>query len=332
MKTLSIFLFVVVVFATFATSAIADEKAALDAAYCPALADEKSYEKNGLDNYKAIIRGKDDWLFRSAVAFKSDFAVNAKTTALLKKLQDDLKAKGTDLIIALPPAAGAAVNSEFLSDESIVKYKFDPVAAKKTYVDALAAMKAAGLNVAGVTDYPVGKAFFYKRDHHWNPDGAKATAQSVAALIKTLPAYEGLPKTEFVTKVVGEKEYRGSYIRAFIRICNKRPPTQKIVEYKTQQMTQKSGAGDLFGVVHDAPIVLVGTSNSAPDPDVSNFAGFLKDAASLDVENLAMSGARVEASLLKYLKSENFKKSPAKILVWEVPGYYDLNNVVQKLN
>ncbi|NBX65406.1 MAG: alginate O-acetyltransferase [Proteobacteria bacterium] len=310
-----------------ALAAQASEKAALDKAYCPALANEASYAK-WLVNYKMLVRGKDDWLFRTTVASKTDFAVEEKTIALLKQLQDRLKTKGTDFVILLPPTQGGAVNGEFLSEEAIKKYGFTPVLAKQNYTAAIASLKTAGINAVGVTDYPEGKAFFYRRDHHWSPDGAKASAKKLAEFVKTLPAYASLPKTSFVTKEIGKEDYKGAYVKAFMTVCKKRPPAEKAPKFKTEPAEQKSGEADLFGDNTEPPVVLVGTSNSAPTPNVSNFDGFLKEALSLDVENLAIAGAGVDSSLLSYLNSAQFKKAPAKILVWEVPGYYDLNKVV----
>lgn len=309
-----------------AFTAHASEKAALDKAYCEALTNEASYAK-WLVNYKMLVRGKDDWLFRTTVTSKTDFAVEEKTVTLLKQLQDRLKAKGTDLVILLPPTQGGAVNGEFLTDEAIKKHGFNPTLAKKNYADAIASLKAAGINAVGVTDYPEGKAFFYKRDHHWNPDGAKASAESVAALVKALPSYAALPKTEFATKEMGKEDYKGAYVKAFMTVCKKRPPAEKATRYKTEPAKQQAGEADLFGDAGQPPVVLVGTSNSAPNPNVSNFDGFLKQALSLDVQNLAIAGAGVDSSLLSYLNSSEFQANPAKILVWEVPGYYDLNKV-----
>ncbi|MBU6234407.1 MAG: hypothetical protein KGQ41_01065 [Alphaproteobacteria bacterium] len=327
MKNIGYSLLVAAAMIGFTGTSFANEKAALDKAYCPALTKEESYAK-WLVNYKMLVRGKEDWIFRTVVAGKTDFSLGEKSLALFKTLQEKLKQKGTDLVLVLPPTAGGAVNSEFLTPEAIAQYKFDPALAKKNYAAEIEQLKAAGINAVGVTDFPEGKAFFYRRDHHWNPDGAKASAVKAAEFIKTLPSYAALPKTEFVTKEAGKEDYKGAYVKAFMTICKKRPPVEKVTVFKTEQKAGKAGEADLFGDSAGAPIVLVGTSNSAPDPNVANFDGFLKEATSLDVENRAIAGAGVDTALLSYLNSDDFKTNPAKILVWEIPGYYDLDKVV----
>jgi alginate biosynthesis protein AlgX len=312
----------------FSVQAYANEKEALDKAYCPALALESSYAK-WLDSYKVLFRGKDDWIFRTLVTDKIDFSVKPETLVVIKSLQDKLKEKGTDLVILLPPTLGGSINGEYLTPEAIAQYKLNPVAAKKSYAEMLAALKVDGINAVGVTDYPEGKEFFYRRDHHWNPDGAKASALKVADFIKALPSYAALQKTIFVTTPEGEDDYKGSYIKAFVTICKTRPPVQMVMKYKTVAAgVSPTSEDDLFGKKAALPVVLVGTSNSAAEKNVANFEGFLKEATSLDLENLAIAGAGVGTSLISYLHSSEFKDAPAKILVWEIPGYYDLNQVI----
>ncbi|NBV29476.1 hypothetical protein EBS02_10795, partial [bacterium] len=82
---------------------------------------------------------------------------------------------------------------------------------------------------------------------------------------------------------------------------------------------------DLFQSDKAPEIVLIGTSNSVNSSSYSNFDGFLKEALGTDVLNLSKTGGGFSDSMAEYLNSDQFKKSPPKIIIWEIPSYYDLN-------
>ena len=85
-----------------------------------------------------------------------------------------------------------------------------------------------------------------------------------------------------------------------------------------------AAADDLFADLPEPQIVLVGTSNSKGRLKF-NFDGFLAHYVGAAVNNKAKSGGGFGGALKDYLSSEDFKQSPPKVLVWEIPGYYSLN-------
>src|SRR3546814_9797222 len=51
-----------------------------------------------------------------------------------------------------------------------------------------------------LVDEHKGYEYFLRRDHHWTPQGSEHTAKLVAASVQQLPAFQGIPRKNFVTK------------------------------------------------------------------------------------------------------------------------------------
>ena len=101
--------------------------------------------------------------------------------------------------------------------------------------------------------------------------------------------------------------------------------TSYAIQYMDQFTTEpkgEAGDGDLFGDSGNPQITLVGTSHSGKN---YNFAGFLEEAIGADILNVAFPGGGLEGSMLQYLGSDEFQKSPPKILIWEFSPLYRLD-------
>ena len=59
----------------------------------------------------------------------------------------------------------------------------------------------------------------------------------------------------------------------------------------------------------------------------ANFDGFLKQALSADVQNMAYAGAGLGTSLFSLLDSSLLADDSIRIAVWEIPGYYDFDEI-----
>ena len=303
----------------------------ISSAFCDDLSKEEIYDQNNLKNYKTMIAGKENWVFRTKTDFKKDFSLSQETKNFFAQLQDGFKRRGADLVVLIPPPRGMA-HQDFISDQSKTEYGFasnDVEGAWVNYRKMLTDLRAQNINVVGIPDINGVKEFYYKRDHHWSPEGAKISAQKTAEFIKTLPSYEALEKTAFVTKKIEDRKYNGAFTKAFQKICDKNLPPQIVKTYVTERSETVSDQSSLFEDV-SVPITLLGTSNSAPERNVSNFDGFLREALSLDLENRALAGAGIDSSIISYLNSQEYQESPAKIVVWEIPGYYDLERIKSK--
>ncbi len=293
-----------------------------DFSSCKALRQESSYKK--YDEFMYLFQGKDGWFFRTKQDLKSDFKISDDKLALFKRFAEALKSKGTELVIAFPPTRAMAA-SKFLPDNEPLLKEYDPAVASKNYADLIAAMNAGGVHIAGTPDVKTADGYFYKLDMHWTTAGAKEMAEAVAMKIKTLPVYASLKKTEFVTTQEKDGTNEGHYVEALTGICGIKLADEVAKQERTKPRDSGHDKGALFDDKGVPEVVLVGTSNSNRDDFDLNFSGSLKQALSTDVYNAAIAGGGIDDAVLAYLSSDMYRKSPAKMLIWEIPGYYNLN-------
>jgi alginate O-acetyltransferase complex protein AlgJ len=76
-----------------------------------------------------------------------------------------------------------------------------------------------------------------------------------------------------------------------------------------------SSTDDLFGDADLPNVVVIGTSFSR----TSNFVPFIEKELKAKVANLARSGGDFSGAMNAYLSSVAFKKTPPKLVIWEIP-------------
>ncbi len=288
---------------------------------CPALREEKSY-KGTYEDLKYLLPGKDGWVYRSQNDLRTDYSFRHENGDLLVKLSKALKDKGVELVIVYPPTRGVVAH-QFVPRRDPLAKLYDPAKVRMEYKKTLADMNEQGVHMIGTPDTKLGSKFFFKADHHWTPEGAAEMAQLVADYVKALPLYAGLKKTQYVTKELPPVDNEPTFNAAIKSICGKGVPFDKLTLTETEPV-EKGDAASLLGDAN-AEIVLVGTSNSKRAENELNFSGRLKEFLSADVLNAAISGSGVTESLVTYLASSHYKQTPPKVIIWEIPGYYDLD-------
>ncbi len=291
-----------------------------DLSGCKALRDPNAYGKK-YDSYKYLVQGKNGWLFRSEADFRTEFKLSNKID-IFKQLSAELKKRGTDLVIAYIPLRGMTSQAILPANDPLLK-GYNVATARKAYADYIMNVRKAGIHIVGTPDLKSGEKYFYKADQHWSTTGAREMAATVGAYVKALPSFKGIRKATFETKIVSEKPFDGTFNEATEGLCNTRMPDEQAI----QTVTNMKGGGDslsLFGKSAAPSVVLVGTSNSKKDQNDANFEGSLKEALGTDVYNAAITGGGLDDSIIAYLSSEEYKKNPPKILIWEFPGYYNL--------
>lgn len=293
--------------------------------FCDALKDPAMYEQHKFESYKMLIGGHNGWIFRSETDFRTDFSLSPEAVDNLKEMNDIFRRRGMELVILLTPTR-AMMHPAHIPADVARKYKFgDGDAAWKSYEKTVAEMRKLGIDVVSIERPKAEQPFFYKRDHHWNPDGAHAAARAVAAHVKRMPQYETIPRMKFATEELGPFDLEGVSKKVFKKLCNTEQPTEAIVKTSTQRADTAAAQSDLFGDTAEPEIVLLGTSNSTMEPSFSNFEGFLKEALGADVLNMSVSGGGLDTAMIAYLNSEHYRKKPAKIAIWELPSYYDIS-------
>lgn len=288
---------------------------------CEDAADEDSYDGN---DFLMLRQGLDGWLFRDRADFRILKPLEAETTEGIRDLVAALKARGTELVIVVPPTRGiAAADKVDRADPG--QADFDVAKATAAYRARLDALRAAGALVPDVlaANTALGADFFLKRDTHWSAEGARVSAEAVAAALAPSPAYGAIAKRRFVTEQSGDEEAAERMGEAVEKMCDIEIEPQRANLYRTVPAASAS-ADALLGEAPPPAVVLVGTSFSRRDDGDSNFAGFLEQALSADVLNAAVSGGGADAALVAYLSSRDFQVTPPAILIWEFPAYADL--------
>lgn len=294
-----------------------------DFASCPGLRDLTAYgDKN--EDYAFLVAGKDGWVFRTKQDTRTEFEIDKQNMQLWQKLTTLLKSKGTDLVIAYTPTR-AMVAKDFLPENDPTLADFDPVAATERYTNLLADMNAEGVLMVGTPAPEDAAHYFNKNDQHWTQSGAQQMAKAVAAYVQKLPVWPEINKTEFKTEKTGDIAFEGSFNKALEKMCGFKVPDEQDITTQTTGASGGSEEDQLFGDASVPQIVLVGTSNSKKESNDPNFEGHLKTALGADVYNAAVTGGGLDDSIVAYLASDEYKNHPPKVIIWEIPGYYDLS-------
>lgn len=283
---------------------------------CPAAADERNYNTSMLQSVWPLKGGRDGWIFRAKADLATDFGPKPETMQMLGEFVKALQRRGTQLMMIYTPSRGL-MHADKLLD------RYDHQLALNHYQQTLSEFRHLGVLVPPL-DQLIGHMpgdFYFKRDIHWTPTGARATAQMVAQQIKAQPLYTKLPDKQFVTRRAGEAPINGSVVRAVSELCHQQYPLQYVDTFTT---TSQGGEDDLLS--DEAPpqqVVVLGTSFTALP--MLNFDGFLRQALGKDVLNMALSGGEDRGAWLEYLPTPLFQKSPPALVIWETPSHYSLS-------
>jgi len=173
-------------------------------------------------------------------------------------------------------------------------------------------------------------AAFLKSDSHWTEQGAQAAAIAVCAEVLRLKITPSPAQTLVVDKRTDSRR-SGDLIR--LAGVDWLPPglqpeqdiaqetSFKVDDRKNNtpgssaQSVASASTDDLFGDTDLPNIVVIGTSYSR----TSNFVAFIEKELNAKVANLARSGGDFSGAMNAYLSSVAFKKTPPKLVIWEIP-------------
>ncbi|MEE3118327.1 alginate biosynthesis protein AlgX [Marinobacter sp.] len=296
---------------------------------CPLASHAFAYDTSYLKNFNILVQGRDGWLFRSEAELPEQFGPSAQGLRHLERFARYLKdSAGSELVLVFQPTKGL-VHPDKLADNAAVDFSW--AYARSNYLDALAKFRQAGLVVPDLgpllRESERDDAYYFKRDHHWTPYGARRTARIVADRIRQMPVFQSLPTQEFETRRTGLIRKDGSLQDAARRICGQAWPSQYVDEYRTNPGGGIEGdeQSALFGDEGLPSITLVGTSNSKGAQDY-NFAGALQEYLGVEILNMAVAGGSYDGSMFEYLMSDSFRESPPDIIIWEIPAYHTLDS------
>ena len=258
--------------------------------------------------------GRDGWLFLTE---ELRFDVEGPShllsrVELLRETAQALGHIGAKLIVVLVPDK-SRVYSTYLQSTRYPNFN------ETRYQNSLAAFQSSGITVVDIfTPLAAAKAqnaVYYKTDTHWNQIGSHIAADAVAATARQYAyAWE---KTEFTNITSAEPAPRtGDLVRLmgledipdFLR------PEPDVEVPITTHQTSSDGASGLFGESSVA-VTLIGTSYSLR----GNFHGFLQQALSTKILNVAKDGGGFLQSATQYFTDESFHQTKPKLVIWEIP-------------
>jgi alginate biosynthesis protein AlgX len=300
----------------------------LECLICPAVTDPDQYQGRGMKLMSFIAPGDNRWLFRSSVDLINEFGIPTDMQPEFARLMAAFAAKGTHVVMAVQPTRGLMHHDKVRPDRA---YGFDYAKASASLQRMQQQLKAGGAIVPDmlqVVKNPPKNDYFFRRDSHWTPAGAEATARVVADEIMRQPFYKDLTNKRYRTEPGVTIPKNGILDMALDQICHNTYGYQFVKNYRT--VPDSEDASGLFEDAPDPEVVLVGTSNSAAREDETrqyNFDGYLKQFLSVDVLNFALPGAGQDGALLEYLLSDNYSPDNApKLVIWELPANYSLES------
>lgn len=278
-----------------------------------------SQQASALDaSFLSYFPGVDGWLYHTD-DFKPLTPPDDGAIKALRRLVAVLAARGTRLVLVVPPPRGLVAGSHLSARDA--HYASSALAQRRSYKVAVAALARSGALVPDIQTavdaarLPLDNTFYRKQDAHWRAEGAELTAKAVASAIAETIDLSAFPPRRFVTRRIGEEPYRARLLDALDEICGIRFKREAEPRYVTEAVDTAAGT-DLLGDAGQ-PVVLAGTSFSASEA-AFNFSGFLSQALAQDVLNVAISGGGLETSILSYLGSADFRTAPPAALIWEV--------------
>lgn len=276
---------------------------------CDKLKQEETYKN--WQSYRYLVEGDEGWVFRTEIDFQDDFAISEKDVMRLKSLNDAFAAQDTMLILSILPTRGITDGNH------VGQASYDRGKAQQSYTRLIGTLRDAGLSVAAVDSNEKTDDFYYKRDHHWTPTGARMMAQAVAAQVKSKNI--SLQQKRFVTEAQGAIDHVGTFGKFIKEACGLEVSPEQVSAYVTYA---PEDTGALFDDVATPEVVLLGTSNSTNDAAHANYDGFLKEALQADVDNRAISGGGADAAMLQYLAARPAEMKKPRVIVWEFPIYH----------
>lgn len=291
---------------------------AMEVSLCAAATDPASVGRPG----PRLVAGADGWLFRPQQDLITNYDPTAAGADALRALRDALAERGTTLVLVRLPPRGVVHAAQWSADHADTT---------RAYHDHIAWLREAGLEVVDLSSatQPPDAPFYYPRDHHWTPAGARASAEAVASHLTGLVGDTPLPPAEFHLKQGIDLPLRGALTRKAEAACGPMSdvPDHILPVLRSVQAVDHLDASALFDAPAAPEVVVVGDSQVNKDGrDSFYFVGQLREALGADVANHGVDGGSLFPPMQGYLNSRDFAESPPRFLVWVSGAHLKVHN------
>ena len=259
-----------------------------------------------------VRRGCDNWLFLTdeLVLHPDRLANAARHVRMIERVAAFLKSRHVGLTVVPVPdksriegADLCGVDRPAAIGSRLANFEVQLGKAGIDVVDLLRPMRAAGGEL------------YYRTDTHWNEHGAKVAADAVAAGLRR-SGLAPTQKAEFRVSTAPERERVGDLLR--LAGLDRVPyPLRPRGDEEAATVVEQSAAGNV-GLLDETPapeLAVIGTSFSRR----ADFVPFLSLALTAPVDNRAEDGGGVANAAMAYFAKPEFRKSPPRAIVWEVP-------------
>lgn len=256
---------------------------------------------------KGVLIGEDGWLFTDEEFSASDYFDQNKETIL--SVFQKFSEKNIKLLVVVLPSKAR------IYQDKLGKYQFPSYWENQyqEFLNFLTKNKIAAIDLKDVFEKNKEQNIYLKTDTHWTPLGARLAALKAGYMVQSRWPYLSWENKSFHSLKGEVVEHEGDLLRYTVQGEDK----DSFYTWKTEE---KNPANDnLFGDI-ELPVTLVGTSYSANK--LWNFEGFLKESLAADILNVADEGLGPFEVMDNYLDRDPYKKTPPKLVIWEIPERY----------
>ncbi|WP_424973548.1 alginate O-acetyltransferase AlgX-related protein [Dinoroseobacter sp. S124A] len=299
------------------------------APYCSALLEAESLPKRYAKVAPIYSDQQSGWMF-TRDQLKDRYDMKRSAATLVGEIAQAFAARDVALAILIAPPRPVVAGQAQL-DAAMGTERYDVAAAQASFAALLAQLAETGAIVPDLQGLALGDPalrdrFYFRRDTHWTPLGAAASASRLAALTATQRPGLFPAAASFVPAAKADESYRekGSLAEILRKACDQDPGVEEVQLYDLTRPT----ALDLLDDTQAGPsIALLGSSFSNRNKsDDYRFGDALARAFDADVENLSVSGGGPIGAIEAYVLSGALERRDHAMVVWELPYTESFNS------
>ena len=298
---------------------------------------EEIEQKSVLSSFGSqVYQGYDGWFFRK-YELKSMFEMPDSVVSMFANVNRALASKGTHLVLLPMLPKGMAAYDFLPKDGVLADMIYDVRLAREDYSRMTSVLSNAGLDVINLEealreDSEFDRnSYYFKRDLHWQPAGARFAANKVAERIEKLVS-DAMGNVEYSTSGPVEGRLVSSLNLVLNELCQSPVPPEPIELYETKQVV--SSLDDLLAEepVTDSAFLHVVGSSFTDEAKPFAFNDFLRARLRRVVDGFSIAGGGVDQSIYAWAqKSEGLGRKP-RFVVWELPNLADLIKLAPEMN